>query len=156
MEKKLTIAAILIAFAFVLSCSGTKKVTTVSKELYAEIAHMDSVLFNAFNGRDLETLKKIFSPDLEFYHDLGGLTNYDQNIANSKILFDRNNGLHRTLVPGSLEVHPIKDYGAIQIGRHRFCHPENGKEDCGTFKFVHIWQKKNNEWKLTRVISYDH
>lgn len=62
----------------------------------------------------------------------------------------------RTLVEGSLEVYPVKDYGAIQIGSHTFCHMENGQEDCGTFKFVHLWRKENDSWKLTRVISYGH
>jgi hypothetical protein len=66
------------------------------------------------------------------------------------------NGLKRELVPGTLEVYPVRDYGAIEIGSHRFCHDENGKQDCGTFKFMHIWKKTGNEWKITRIISYDH
>ena len=27
---------------------------------------------------------------------------------------------------GSLGVYPIKDFGAIEVGTHRFCHKENG------------------------------
>jgi hypothetical protein len=134
----------------------TKKYVPVSKELYDTIAHMDSVLFDAFNNRDLEVVKTIFSTDVEFYHDKGGLSNYDQTIESSKRLFDQNNGLRRTLIPGSLEVYPIKDYGAIQIGVHKFCHKENGKDDCGVFKFLHVWQRTAAGWKLARVISYDH
>lgn len=124
--------------------------------LYNEIAHMDSVLFNAFNTQDQETIKNTFDESLEFYHDKGGLTNYTQNIAATKNLFASNNGLNRKLVEGSMEVYPIKDYGAIQVGEHIFCHKENGRDDCGTFKFLHIWQKKNGVWKVTRVASYDH
>lgn len=124
--------------------------------LYNEIAHMDSVLFNAFNTQDQETIKNVFDPSLEFYHDKGGLTNYIQNITATRNLFASNNGLKRTLVEGSLEVYPIKDYGAIQVGEHTFCHKENGRNDCGTFKFLHIWQKKDGVWKVTRVVSYDH
>jgi hypothetical protein len=124
--------------------------------LYKEIAHMDSVLFNAFNGHDLATIKTLFSTDLEFYHDLSGLTNYDQNIEAFKNTFTRKDGLRRTLVPGSMEVYPVREYGAIQTGEHTFCHEENGKTECGTFKFVHVWEKKNGEWKITRVISYGH
>lgn len=73
-----------------------------------------------------------------------------------KGMFDQNNGIRRDLVPGSLEVYPIRDYGAIEIGAHRFCHVENGKDDCGTFKFVQIWQKQQRGWKVTRVVSYGH
>lgn len=124
--------------------------------LYNEIAHMDSVLFNAFNAHDQETIRNTFDESLEFYHDKGGLTNYTQNIAATKNLFASNNGLSRKLVEGSLEVYPINGYGAIQVGEHTFCHKENGRDDCGTFKFLHIWQKKNGVWKITRVASYDH
>ncbi|OLY91795.1 protein of unknown function [Cnuella takakiae] len=138
------------------SSEVTKPFATASRDLYDTIAHMDSLLFDAFNNRDLDKQKAIFATDLEFYHDNGGLTNYDQLVDNTRRLFDQNNGLRRTLVPGSLEVYPIKDYGAIEIGMHRYCHPENGKDDCGTFKFVHIWQKRPDGWKLTRVISYGH
>jgi hypothetical protein len=127
-----------------------------SNDLYNEIAHMDSVLFNAFNNRDMEKFKTLFTTDLEFYHDKGGLTDYNYSIQSFASTIAQNNGLKRELVKGSLEVYPIKDYGAIQIGAHTFCHMENGKEDCGTFKFVHLWKKINNEWKITRVISYDH
>ena len=127
-----------------------------SSSLYNEIAHMDSVLFDAFNNRDIERFKTLFTTDLEFYHDKGGLTDYNYSIESLKNTAAQNNGLRRELVKGSLEVYPIKDYGAIQIGTHTFCHPENGKMDCGSFKFVHVWKKINNEWKITRVISYDH
>ncbi|MBA4852312.1 nuclear transport factor 2 family protein [Emticicia sp. BO119] len=129
---------------------------TEGNTLYNEIAHMDSVLFNAFNNRDSVTIKNIFDESLEFYHDKGGLTNYAQNIESFKIIFGNNNGLHRELVEGSMEVYPVKDYGAMQVAAHTFCHKENGQDDCGTFKFLHIWQKKNGVWKITRVASYDH
>ena len=124
--------------------------------LYKEIAHMDSVLFNAFNNRDLEKFKTLFTEDLEFYHDKGGLTDYTYSINSFKNTIAQNNGLRRELVKGSLEVYPIKDYGAIEVGSHTFCHMENGKNDCGTFKFVHVWKRINDQWKISRVISYDH
>ncbi len=93
---------------------------------------------------------------MEFYHDKGGLTNYAQNMAAFKNTASANTDLRRDLIPGSLEVYEVKDFGAMQIGKHRFCHTENGKPDCGTFKFVHIWKKNNGEWKISRVVSYDH
>ncbi len=130
--------------------------TQAVQGLYKEIYHMDSVLFDAFNSHDMEKLKTLFTDDLEFYHDLGGLTGYQKNMETFKTNFEKNNGLRRALVKGSLEVYPIKDYGAIETGAHTFCHIENGKSDCGTFKFVHIWQKKNGEWKISRVVSYGH
>ena len=124
--------------------------------LYNEIAHMDSVLFNAYNAHDVDVMLDFFTKDVEFYHDTGGLISYDNIRDNSKQLFSQNNKIRRDLVSGSLEVYPIKNYGAIEIGSHRFCHDENGKQDCGTFKFVHVWKKENGDWKISRVVSYDH
>jgi hypothetical protein len=144
--------AILIA-AFNLTNAQAKQ---DSLDLYKEIAHMDSVLFNAFNTRDIDKFKILFSEDLEFYHDKGGLTNYEHTIDFMKTTAKANNQLRRELVKGSLEVYPIPGYGAMEIGEHRFCHTENDKLDCGTFKFVHIWQKKDGQWKISRVVSYDH
>jgi hypothetical protein len=133
-----------------------QKYIPASQELYDSIFHMDSVLFDAFNSHDLDKLKTLFTQDLEFYHDKGGLSGYDENMKNFTENFAKNNKLNRKLVQGSLEVYPIKNYGAMEIGSHTFCHIENEKEDCGTFKFVHIWQKKDNEWKISRVVSYGH
>lgn len=158
--------AYLLIIFLIAGCSDSKnrlvaesqKYSPASTELYADIAHMDSVMFDAFNAHDLEKLKTIFSEDLEFYHDKGGLAGYEQTMENFKKLFSTNKttGLRRDLVEGSLEIYPIKEYGAIEICLHRFCHLENGKKDCGTFKNVMIWQKKDEQWKVTRVISYDH
>jgi hypothetical protein len=135
-----------------------KKYSPVSAALYNEIAFMDSVMFNAFNEHNLDKLKTTFSEDLEFYHDKGGLAGYAQSMENFNTLFERNKntGLRRDMVAGSLEVYPIKDYGAVEVCAHRFCHKENGKDDCGVFKNIMVWQKKDGKWKVTRVISYDH
>ena len=124
--------------------------------LYKEIAHMDSLLFNAFNSHDTTTFNSFFSHDLEFFHDKGGLTGYRHTTMFAKAQAENKTDLKRTLIRGTLEVYPIKDYGAIQIGPHKFCHTENGKPDCGTFKFIHVWKKTNDKWQITRVLSYDH
>ena len=130
------------------------------QELYNQIAHLDSILFNAYNKQDIETVKMMFTEDLEWYQDNGGLLSYQTVMSNFQAIFERykklNTPIRRDLVEGSLEVHPIKDYGAIHIGKHTFCHWENGKNDCGTFKFLMIWQKKDSVWKISRVVSYDH
>jgi hypothetical protein len=148
------VVALLLMFSTCtrLNAQGNNKADT----LYGQIAHMDSVLFNAFNSRDVKTFEKLFSEDLEFYHDKGGVTGYKHTIDFMKMTAQNNTGLRRELVPGSLEVYPIKDYGAIEIGSHTFCHLENGKQECGTFKFVHIWKRTGSDWKITRIISYDH
>ena len=132
------------------------KDSLTNQQLYKEIAKMDSIVFNAFNSRDIETFGSLFTKDLEFFHDKGGLTGYEYTMNFMKDVAKNNNGLRRDLVKGSLEVYPIPGYGAMEIGAHTFCHLENGKQDCGTFKFVQIWKKENGAWKISRVVSYDH
>ena len=55
-------------------------------------------------------------------------------MANFRGLFARNasTGLHRELVPGTLEVYPLGEDGLLEVCQHRFCHTENWKEDCGS------------------------
>ena len=137
--------------------TSAQKDSVSNKQLYTEIAKMDSILFNAFNSRNIETFGSLFTKDLEFYHDKGGLTSYEYTMNFMKeVAKNKTNDLRRDLVKGSLEVYPIPGYGAMEIGAHTFCHTENGKQDCGTFKFVHVWKKENGAWKISRVLSYDH
>ena len=159
-EALLVLAVLLLPSA---CTSAQQNATTPQKtksaeaqQLYDEIAEMDRRMFDAFNRHDIGGVQALFAEDLEFYHDKGGKLSLEQSTAGLQSSFAQNNGLRRDLVPGSLEVYPIRDYGAIQVGSHRFCHIEDGKNDCGTFKFVHVWQKKEGKWRVTRAVSYDH
>ena len=153
---RLLLMAVLLLGAGAFVNGQSEKDSLSQQSLYKEIVRMDSILFTAFNKRDIAKFGSLFTRDLEFYHDKGGLTGYEYTMNFMKDVAKNNNGLRRDLVKGSVEIYPIPGYGAMQIGEHSFCHLENGKQDCGTFKFVHIWQKKNDEWKISRVVSYDH
>jgi hypothetical protein len=61
----------------------------------------------------------------------------------------------RELLPGSLAVYPIKDFGAIEQGTHRFCQQESGKCE-GLADFVIVWHRTADGWRITRVLSYGH
>jgi len=133
-----------------------KKVAPTSKELFKEIYTMDSLMFQAFNAQNMDKFKPFFTEDLEWYQDNGGLIAYNVVFENFNNTFKKDYKLTRQLIKETLEVYPLKDYGAIEIGTHQFRHIENGKEEIGTFKFLMIWQKKNDQWKISRVVSYDH
>jgi ketosteroid isomerase-like protein len=132
------------------------KATQKTTDLFKEIEYMDSVIFEAFNMRNMEKFKALFTEDLEWFQDNDGIKSYKKVFEDFESIFKKEYKLTRQLVQGSLEVHPIKDYGAIEIGAHQFHHIENGKEVVGTFKFVMIWRKKDGQWKISRVISYGH
>jgi hypothetical protein len=147
---------ITLLFLLVSSIAFAQSKKPAPTPLYKEIAHLDSVLFNAFNKQDMPVFKGLFSENLEWYQDNGGLLSYETVFKTFGDNFKKENKLSRQLVKGSLEVYPIKDYGAIETGVHQFKHKENGKMVTGTFKFLIIWQKKDGQWEITRVVSYDH
>jgi len=133
-----------------------QKVAITEKELFSKVANLDSSLFAAYNSKNLDLMKTYFTLDLEWYQDNGGLIGYEKVFSNFQSIFNREYDLTRNLIKESLEVHPIEGYGAIEIGKHQFKHIENGKLEIGTFKFLMIWKNENGNWKITRVISYDH
>ena len=139
------ILLIVLSLSFIKSVHAQSLNTSQEKsELYAEILHMDSLLFAAFNTRNIDLMKTFFTKDLEVYQDNIGVRNYTESMNAFKNLFNRKDILQRKLQLSSLEVFPVKGYGAIQTGTHSFCHMENDKPICGTFRFVHVWQKTND------------
>jgi hypothetical protein len=122
--------------------------------LFQTVKSLDAKLFEAYNHCDLDTLGSMVSDDLEFYHDQTGLmvgkapflAAIKQNICGK---------VQRTLIEDTLEVYPLKGYGAVELGIHRFHHP-NEPDNVGDARFVTIWHDDNGVWKVTRVISYEH
>lgn len=130
-----------------------------SGALFDTISAQDARLFDAYNGCDLQTMNDIVSDDLEFYHDQTGLAVGRAPFV--KAVKDNICGkVHRMLVPGSLEVYPLKTYGAVEVGEHVFCpaaHPEQcDPKTSGIAKFTMLWKQTGDKWVLTRVISYAH
>jgi hypothetical protein len=136
--------------------TNEQKVVVADKILFKKIKELDSLMFSAYNRQDLQGMKKYFTKDLEWYQDNGGLLNYETVFTNFQSIFDKKDKLTRALIYGSLEVIPVKEFGAIEIGRHSFKHIENGKLEVGTFRFLMIWKNENGNWKISRVVSFDH
>jgi hypothetical protein len=122
-------------------------------KLYDEIVYMDSVFFEAYNTCKLDKMNALFSDNIEFYHDQGGLTTDKKQIIEAL----KNNicgKVTRELKKGSIEVYPIPGYGAIEMGLHGFHNNQEKTNGPTRFsKFVHTWHKENGQWKLARVIS---
>ncbi len=137
-----------------------------NQALFDLIKEKDSLLFQiGFNQIDTLQIASLISMDFEFYHDKHGVTDNKQSFLMSI------NGLRdlpfktwRTLVDGSMEVFPLcndngkKPYGAIQNGIHDFYQQIDGEDahKTSTAKFTHLWIVENGDWKLKRVLSYDH
>lgn len=147
------------------SCTSTKNIQKpnskqiyipTDKLLYQTILEQDSLLFGAFNDRNITTLKSYFTNKLEVYQDNTGLRNFDETVQAFTGVFKMDYILTRRPIIESIEVYPLKNYGAIETGQHTFCHTENGKLESATFKFVHIWENKDGQWKVAKIITYDH
>jgi Domain of unknown function (DUF4440) len=122
--------------------------------LFKQIQTLDTQLFDAYNHCDLDTISSMVSDDLEFYHDKTGLA-VGKQVFIEAIKNNICGKVTRELVAGSLEVYPLANYGAVEIGVHRFHHPGDAR-NVGEAKFIHIWHNKDGKWMITRVISYDH
>ncbi|HEX7050832.1 MAG TPA: nuclear transport factor 2 family protein [Longimicrobiales bacterium] len=126
--------------------------------LYATIAALDSAMFEAYNRCELDRLATFFDDDLEFYHDQTGLS-VGRDALIEGVLRNVCGKVHRDLVPGSLEIHPLHGFGAVATGTHRFCDARRYAH-CfnagGPARFVTLWRRTDAGWKVTRVISYDH
>ena len=122
------------------------------KELYETIVALDKVYFDAYNNCDIEQQSAMYSDDIEFFHDKGGLMTSKQDLLDA---IEKNicGKVTRELVAGSIEVYPIKDYGAVQIGLHKFYNNQEPDAPSNPSKFISIWQNENGVWKMAKVIS---
>lgn len=149
------LAAIAVSAA---AASGADSAASEEVALTRTVTRLDAGLFDAFNHCDtpgeLQKHAGYLANDLEFYHDKGGVTwtraaylaNTEKNVCGH---------FRRELVTGSLEVFPIKDFGAIEQGWHKFCDLKTGQ--CfGEAKFLIVWRQQAGKWEATRIFSYGH
>ncbi|MFM2267461.1 MAG: hypothetical protein RL757_902 [Bacteroidota bacterium] len=164
--KKWTTFLMLWAFLAIQQTALHAQVSDTSK-LFIALKNCDSLLFSVgFNQCDMRQFDKLMTKNLEFYHDKGGITNgkkafiktFEKNICGAR----PNYIARRELVRGSLQVFPLFKngvlYGAIQMGQHRFYekNPTNVERFTSIARFTHLWLLENGEWRVARLLSYDH
>lgn len=134
--------------------------------LYEEILQADAEFFKAFfDTCDIDAVRRYIADDFEMFHDKGGMVS-SSGAEFVKITQDKckrqAEGTDflsaRKLVPESMKVYALNDYGAIQVGTHRFYAVQKDKADrlTETGLFTHVWKEENGQWKLARVLSFDH
>jgi hypothetical protein len=135
-----------------------------NEKLSETILLKDSLFWKAYNSCDTSKYHEFIASDVEFYHDKGGITLGLEKLLEitSKNLCGPNDfRLRREAVPGSVRVFPMERsgevYGAIISGQHVFYIRQAGQEKLdGLAKFTHLWLLRDGEWKMTRILSYDH
>lgn len=151
-HKVKTVAVLFLLFA-ITSCNAQIE---KNSDLFATLKAKDSLLFEVgFNQCNLKQMEKLVVDGIEFYHDRDGVTKSKTHFINSvkeNLCFSGKNVIKRVLNKASLELFPLYKgddlYGALQTGIHSF-----GDTKAN---FSHIWLLENNEWKISRVISYNH
>lgn len=164
MIKSAALIALVLSFALVplapVSASEDSPRTdaAASPSLHEVIAALDQEVFASFNQcnepAELQRHASYFSSDVEFYHDTGGVTwtRGDMLANTAKYVCGK---IRRELVADTLQVFPIKDHGAIAQGVHRFCRIDSGQCE-GMADFVMVWRQQDDQWQMTRVLSYNH
>lgn len=135
-------------------------------ELYQKIISQDSLLFNVgFNTCNIAQFENLLSEDFEFFHDKDGISHkrdFIFNLKNGLCISPNTYQSRRELKKESTAIFPLykneKIYGAIQTGIHKFYETINGKAEtyASTARFTNVWLLENNQWKLSRCLSYDH
>ncbi|MEL6143347.1 MAG: nuclear transport factor 2 family protein, partial [Bacteroidota bacterium] len=121
----------------------------------------DSIFWEAYNNCDISTFATFIADDMEFYHDKAGITEGGEVLlagVRKGLCGEGEPRLRREEVSGTVSVFPMGDYGAIISGEHLFYVTIPGKEEFldGRARFFHLWRYQNGEWRMTRVMSYDH
>ena len=134
--------------------------------LYEEILAADAEFFKAFfDTCDIETVRRSVTDDFEMFHDKGGrvVTSGAGFIKDAQDKCKRQEeGVDflstRKLVTETMKVYPLNNYGAVEVGVHRFYQLLPGKPEklVEVSQFTHVWKKEESGWKLSRVISFDH
>jgi ketosteroid isomerase-like protein len=88
-------------------------------ELEQTIRALDAELFDAYNKCDLEKFGSLIDENVEFFHDKAGNT-FGRAALVQAIKDNICGKVTRELVPGTLQIYPMKGYGALEIGVHRF------------------------------------
>jgi len=125
-------------------------------ELFNTLKAKDNLLFEVgFNECNLDVMEKLVTNDIEFYHDKDGITKSKKKFLASikdNLCTSGKNIIKRVLDEASFEVFPLyqdgKLYGAIQNGTHTF-----GQTKAS---YSHLWLLEKQDWKLSRVLSYNH
>lgn len=140
------------------SAASSAAAPSNTDSLSSIVQKLDTGFFDSFNNCSApDQFKKhesYLNPDVEFYHDRSGVTWTRQAYMENTRAHVCGN-FRRVLTAGTLQIYPLKDYGAIEEGQHRFCEIKSDK--CfGEGKFLIIWHQTSTGWEATRIISYAH
>ena len=153
--------ALTLCFPSVLRAQSPAELDSVAlsgDHLRNELFQANHAFFRAlFAECAADQANAFLTADVEFYDDRTGRrsgnevrSDFERLAANCPAT----NGVRRILLRESVEVYPIRGFGAMQLGIHHFV--EDGAETSTIAKFVIVWQRVGGAWRMSRVMSVDH
>lgn len=137
MHFPFTTAASVLCAAAILGCSG-------SDTLPADVT---GALEQAYTRHDLDATVALFAEDAQILPQHGPairgreeIEAYFRDQITPKMVYDTDTEM--TLVRGDL---------GVEQGRYRVRNVRRGS-DVEEGKYVHVWRRQNNDWKLYRII----
>jgi hypothetical protein len=129
------------------------------------IFQKDSLFWVAYNKCDVTGMGSVLTDDVEFYHDKGGPSisrDTLMGVMKKNLCGNDNFRLRRAAVKNSVNVFVMrgndKVYAAIISGEHVFFVKEKDKKEYldGRARFTQLWVLKDGQWKMSRILSFDH
>ncbi|MFC4309950.1 DUF4440 domain-containing protein [Steroidobacter flavus] len=126
-----------------------------------DVTAADARFWRAYDDCDMERMGELLTDDVEFYHDVTGLTVSRSAVVESLRkgpCGDRTLRLRRELVNGSQKFQPLAGGYAILSGEHRFYVNQPGKQERvgSQAEFVTVWKQDEGRWRMHRILSYAH
>lgn len=155
----------MLLFTLPLLAAGLAATPNATETLREQIRQADTQLFAvAFEACDADKAAAMTTEDMEFFHDKDGKSaskrdDFRRSVAalceSTRVSHTH---LRRELAESSLQVFPLHDDRALEIGDHRF-HERDAKgveHWTGQARFIQVWRRVDGRWLAERVISYDH
>jgi hypothetical protein len=128
--------AIILSFTFVLFLTDITNGQTTADKLAETIVEKDAAFWAAYNKCDHAAFGAMFTDDVEFYHDKGGVVTGHENFMlalKNGLCGNPDSRLRREAVKGTVDVFPLSDknaiYGAVISGEHVFYVNQKGKPE---------------------------
>ncbi len=156
-----SLSSIVAAFGFAalagLPAAAQTAHPTTTESLQREILAMDARLSDAYDACKTRRLYDIFSRDAELIFAergrLRGIAAHVDEVRRQDCAFRRETTASAQRVE-ALPGHTGAIDGAIQIGEQRFCARASDICDGTSTRFVAIWHRAQNGWKIVRLIRY--
>jgi hypothetical protein len=138
---------------------------TLDQNTQRRVNDLDAGLFQAFNQRNSEAMRRYYATDVEFLHDHVRRTlNHDTVVTTFRKKIDgdyieRHQVVQREPIEESIRLFPIPGYGVLEVGNHRLIisNRESKRVTATTVgTFVHVIKTGEHEDQIKMALSCDH